>query len=346
MRFKGNDQTRPDLCGRGCRALLFLIAALGSSADAQLLDSTLDEIVNDAIDEQVQQQLDDDIADAVEQQVDAVVESAVEQQIEDAVTGTLVEQVEAGVTETVQQQVESGVTGTIAQQLQSTVERALEGELEDVIGEGLEDVVEGSLGPIVEGAGQAVERTTGAEADGANDNGAPAAAEAFVAGLDAVGRAAESEIWVVLVPAEHVDRIAAWGFNVRVRQDLAGLNRVLLRVDAPEDRDIAQAALELALDAPGTLVDFNHVYTPGADVHGDEAAAARPQSELPAEPRRAATTCARYGRRFDSRRQGRRASPLRRSCTSARGGSLLHRRCAATDRDDGKPRRSARLARG
>jgi subtilisin family serine protease len=40
---------------------------------------------------------------------------------------------------------------------------------------------------------------------------------------------------------------------------------VLLRVAAPEDRDIAQAALELALDAPGTEVDFNHVYRPGAE---------------------------------------------------------------------------------
>ena len=67
------------------------------------------------------------------------------------------------------------------------------------------------------------------------------------------------------MPTEHAERIPTWGFTIRERQDLATLDRVLLRVDAPEDREIAQAALELALDAPGTEVDFNHVYRPGAD---------------------------------------------------------------------------------
>ncbi len=102
MQCSGKVETPSDYGARGRRALLFLVAAtLCGSAGAQLLDSTLDEVLNDAIDEQVEQQLDDDIADAVEQQV------------EDAVTGTIVEQVETGVTEAVQQQLESGVTGTI-----------------------------------------------------------------------------------------------------------------------------------------------------------------------------------------------------------------------------------------
>jgi hypothetical protein len=35
---------------------------------------------------------------------------------------------------------------------------------------------------------------------------------------------------------------------------------VLLLVAAPAEGDVAQAVLELALDAPGTQIDSNHVY--------------------------------------------------------------------------------------
>ena len=59
---------------------------------------------------------------------------------------------------------------------------------------------------------------------------------------------------------------------------------MLLRVAAPEDRDIAQAALELALDAPGTEVDFNHVYRPSAEPVDDTLAAA-PAVQSGAAPR-------------------------------------------------------------
>jgi subtilisin family serine protease len=59
---------------------------------------------------------------------------------------------------------------------------------------------------------------------------------------------------------------------------------VLLHVAAPEDRDIAQAALELALDAPGTEVDFNHVYRPGAEPEA-ESLAAVPAVPIAAAPR-------------------------------------------------------------
>ena len=77
---------------------------------------------------------------------------------------------------------------------------------------------------------------------------------------------------MILVPAEFAARIPGWGFTIRERRDLPALQRVLLRVAAPEDRDIAQAALDLALDAPGTLVDFNHVYRDGADEAAADAA--------------------------------------------------------------------------
>lgn len=270
---------------RLARALTFVIAtALGHTAGAQLLDSTLDEVLNDAIDEQVEAQLDAEITEAVQQQVESAVETTVEtavqeqiesavettvetvveQQIEDAVTDTIAQTVEAGVTETVQQQIESGVTGTITQQLESTVEQAIEGTLEGVVEQGLGDVLENGLGQVVEDVGEAAQRAVGG-AEAAAEDDSPAATETFVAGVDAVGRAAEGQIWVILVPTEHVERIQTWGFNIRQQRTLTGLDRVLLRVDAPEDRDIAQAALDLALDAPGTTVDFNHVYTPSAD---------------------------------------------------------------------------------
>jgi subtilisin family serine protease len=41
---------------------------------------------------------------------------------------------------------------------------------------------------------------------------------------------------------------------------------VLLRIEAPDDRSMTETQLELANDAPGTLVDFNHVYGPGQEV--------------------------------------------------------------------------------
>jgi subtilisin family serine protease len=239
------------------RALTFVVAAaLAHAAGAQLLDSTLDEVLNDAIDEQVEAQLDAEITEAVQQQVESAVETtvetAVQEQIENAVETTVEtvveQQIEDAVTDTIAQTVEAGVTGTITQQLQSTVEQA----------------IEGTLGQMVEDVGEAAERAVGG-ADSAAEDDAPAATETFVAGLDAVGRAAEGQIWVILLPTEHVERIQSWGFNIRQQRTLTGLDRVLLRVDAPEDRDIAQAALDLALDAPGTTVDFNHVYTPGAD---------------------------------------------------------------------------------
>ena len=117
-------------------------------------------------------------------------------------------------------------------------------------------------------AGSRKASLTASPATGPNQQDAadrPPANERFFAGIDPLGRTAERDVWVILVPAEFAARIPGWGFTIRERRDLPALQRVLLRVAAPEDRDIAQAALDLALDAPGTLVDFNHVYRDGAD---------------------------------------------------------------------------------
>jgi subtilisin family serine protease len=94
-----------------------------------------------------------------------------------------------------------------------------------------------------------------------------AALERFVPGVDRNGRRAENEVWVVLVPSEHADNIPAWGFTIRERRDLEALDRILLRIEAPDDRDIVQLGFELDADAPGTVVDFNHLYG-GAQARG------------------------------------------------------------------------------
>jgi hypothetical protein len=262
----------------GWHAALVVAAAavLALPVAAQSLDSTLDDIIDDQIDEQVE----DDVAEAleenveqqveeqVEQQVESEVAETIEQQVESSVTETVEQQIQSEVVETIQQEVESGVTEGIGRQLENVISKTVEGDLggvlddvddvTDELGNGLEEVLD-EAEHVVEGAG------AGDDSDGSEDDEGTAQREQFFAAIDAAGRAIERDVWVILLPQEYAARIEGWGFTVRERQNLVTLDRVLLRVDAPEDRDIAQAALELALDAPGTLVDFNHVYRGGAD---------------------------------------------------------------------------------
>jgi hypothetical protein len=235
--------------------------ALGLPAASQLLDSTLD----DLLDREITEQVEADVAQAVEEVVEQQVESDVVEQIQEEVTGAVEQQLASEIVDAVQEQVESGVVEEIATQ----VEESVVGE----IGDQLLDSIEGEIGDTVRG----VTETAGGVVDAASDAVADAAAPPparFAPELDPLGRTIEGETWIILVPAEYTDRIASWGFTIRERGDLATLNRVLLHVAAPQDRDIAQAALELALDAPGTEVDFNHVYRPGAEQ--GEAPAAKP----------------------------------------------------------------------
>ncbi|HXS79952.1 MAG TPA: S8 family serine peptidase [Gammaproteobacteria bacterium] len=296
--------------------MLALLAsvAVGLPAAAQLLDSTLDDLLDQTITEQVEQ----DVAQAVEEVVEQQVESGVVEQIQEQVTGAVEQQLESQIVDTVQQQVESGVVEQIQEEVTGAVEQTLESEIVDTvqqqvengvvaeiatqvedsvvgeIGDRLLDTVEGEIGNLsddVTTTVRGVSETAGGLVDAAGNVAADAAAPParFAPDLDPLGRTIEGETWIILVPAEYADRIASWGFTIRERQDLATLNRVLLRVAAPEDRDIAQAALELALDAPGTEVDFNHVYRPGAERNGDGVtampavpAAAAPHTPAPA----------------------------------------------------------------
>jgi len=300
---------------RGTAAFV-LALAVAHSAGAQLLDATVDDLVRGQIERQVadqlttvvqqhverqvesgvvatvEQQVESSVVEAVEQQVASHVASTVEQAIEGQVVESVQQQVEAGVVDLIEQQVEGRVTDAVGDRVERLVAGAVEGKLGDVLdgaaaagralGEGASGVLEGAQ----EAAGQAAGQALGQR--GA-DQGQPDARAnaAFVAGLDAAGRAVERETWVILVPAQFAERIAGWGFTIRERRDLATLDRVLLRVDAPEDRDIAQAALELALDAPGTLVDFNHLYRAGAEPpHAGRAARGAPFVPEPSPPLR------------------------------------------------------------
>jgi subtilisin family serine protease len=216
---------------------------------SQLVDRTLEDIVDTEITEQVEQ----DVAEALEDLVEQQVEGDVAEQVEADVAGAVEQQLESEIVDAVQQQVESGVVATIATQVESTVSGAIGAQLRDVgrdIGNAIDDTVRG----VADG-----DQPPGADA-GDSGGGGP-----FAADVDALGRAIEREVWIILVPVQHAGRIASWGFTIRERHDLATLERVLLKVAAPEDRDIAQAALDLALEAPGTEVDFNHVYRPGAE---------------------------------------------------------------------------------
>ncbi len=245
---------------RACAAIVATLIVL--RLGAQLPGSTLEDAIDDAIDQQIEEQLEEVIESAVEEQVESDVADSIGQQVEAAVTETVEQQIESGVTATLEQQVESGVTGAITQQLEATLEQTLDGDLEGVLDQGIGDLERG-VDELVQGADDALGGV--GEPSATTDAGAATAAESFVGDVDGGGRAIERDIWIVLVPGEHVARIESWGFTIRARQTLTALDRVLLRVDAPEDRDIAQAALDLALDAPGTLVDFNHVYRGGAE---------------------------------------------------------------------------------
>jgi hypothetical protein len=269
---------------RGAALAVLAGAVLAYPATAQLIDSTLGDIIAQQIDQQVENEVAEALAGAVQsevaQQVEADVAAAVQEQVEAEVANTVAQQVSAEVANTIQQQVAAEVADSVQQQLESGVTdalaQALEGTVADAVADGIVDTV-GAAADLLDAGGEIVPSA----ASSSESPGAPN--ERFFAAVDALGRSIERAVWVVLVPSQFADQIPGWGFTIRERRDLAGLGRVLLRVDAPEDRGIAQAALELALDAPGTLVDFNHVY------RGTEEPALGPQtSSLAAKPGAAA----------------------------------------------------------
>jgi hypothetical protein len=129
------------------------------------------------------------------------------------------------------------------------------------------DRVEEVAETVDEDLNEGVESVQDTVEDAAADVGqlAEAALDLFVADVDPAEQRIEREVWVVLVPEEHSAQIPGWGFTIRERRDLDGLDLVLLRIDAPDDRGMRETELDLSSAAPGTVVDYNHVYGAGAD---------------------------------------------------------------------------------
>jgi subtilisin family serine protease len=183
------------------------------------------------------------------QGLEDLLEDAIDEQVESEIEVQIEAEIEAEIASAVQSAIERQVDSTVAE----SVELGLEVQVDEAIGVG----IDADLG--IDGLSDALRDLIGsltAESQGA---------ARFAEGIDPGNRAVEADVWVVLVPVQYADRIETWGFELLERRDLEALDRVLLRVEAPEDRDIVQAALDLALDAPGTVVDYNHVYEPTMD---------------------------------------------------------------------------------
>ena len=254
------------------------------------VEASVEAQIEEQVTQQTEAQVEAEVEANVEANVEASVEAGVEQQVEASVANQVEASVENQVESSVSQQIEAEVAGSVEQSIESSVEASVEGSVEAQVESGIAQSIEmavdssisdgvvlaieadvgDSVGLELEaGLGEPAEVTLEVEADvtagaaaegqasGSDDD---AASPPFVGDVDAEGNEIEADAWVVLVPAEYSDRIESWGFTIRERRDLDGLDRVLLRVDAPGDRDIVQAALELAVDAPGTVVDYNHTY--------------------------------------------------------------------------------------
>ncbi len=281
-----------------------LATAVEDQVEAEVATSVEDQVEAEVA-ASVEEQVEAEVAASVEEQVEAEVAASVEAQVEADVAASVEDQVEADVASSVEQQVEAEVQASVEdqievaveEQLESGVAASIEAEVEASVAEGIELAVEGSVAETVEtavGADAADELEVGAEASLETGIGTPASpagaggedgdegsSAVFAGDLDAAGRTIERDVWIVLVPVEYSDRIDNWGFDVRERTELDGMDRVLLRIAAPGDRDIAQAALDLALDAPGTVVDFNHVYGATQDGSVIAAPAAAPAAAVP-----------------------------------------------------------------
>ena len=169
------------------------------------------------------------------------------------------------------------IPGQIGRDIGRTVpdDRGLRDRVEDVA-ETVEEEVDAGI--------ESVEETADTAVDAVEDIVA-AALEVFADGADPSGQRIEREVWVVLVPAEHADQIPGWGFTIRERRDLEGLDLVMIRIDAPEERGMRETELDLDRNAPGTVVDFNHIYGAGADEPRPEAGTFAANASSVDEPR-------------------------------------------------------------
>ncbi len=279
-------------------AALLLATSLAATQElSDLVENEIESTISDGIEDQldtqtidaVERQVEDTVISQAEQQVEASVdaevsgqvEGQVEAQVESQVEGNVTGQVEAGVEQQLTgsieasaetqlesqltQQVESAVSGQLEagleQQLTGSVEAGAELQVEGALIEQVEAGVVADIRADAEGAGVAVGADTHAQADNPGAGSGTAAVDTRLrTEVNDDGERVERGVWVLLVPDAHAAHINRWGFNVRTRRALSSLGMQVVRVDALENRALSQVALQLALDAPGTVVDYNHVY--------------------------------------------------------------------------------------
>jgi hypothetical protein len=169
--------------------------------------------------------LEDEVLTRTESTVSQAIEDRVQDQVEDAAVQQLQEQLEEGV----ETQIEATVSETVEAQVQDQVEDAVTEPLKEQLREQPE--------------------ATAAEAS-----------RPFVEAFDEDGWPVERDTWMMLIAPEHLSRIERWGFTVKQRRPLDGLGLVLVRLDAPDDRNLGRVAARIVREAPGTVVDYNHVY--------------------------------------------------------------------------------------
>ena len=115
---------------------------------------------------------------------------------------------------TVQQQVESGVVSTIAEQLESSVAGEIGEQLLDAVEGEIDDIAE-DLGDTVGGGAAELGESACVPATPTGRSNPPriSAASGSSADVDALGRSLERDVWIILVPTEHAERIRHLGLH-------------------------------------------------------------------------------------------------------------------------------------
>jgi len=266
----------------------------------QQVTNRVERQVADDVERQVTDSVERQVTDDVERQVTDNVERQVTDDVEQRVSDNVERQVADDVEQRVSDNVERQVADDVERQVGRSVERRVEDTLEHAVTRGLEGrtgeeaaarsaanrasetltAVEAALrdGPAARAGrdrpspaaqagpakvAQSSRQERGAKAPARSPARAArdeAATERFAAAVTDTGWTVERATWVVLVPREAVDQIERWSLRVREQRELPGLDSVLLRVDAPADRELRAFARDAARAAPGTRVDRNHVY--------------------------------------------------------------------------------------
>jgi hypothetical protein len=131
--------------------------------------------------------------------------------------------------------------------IEDRIERQVEAKVLDAVERAVESDFERAGGRVAEALGRVAEVV-------------PKRTETFAPDVDPSGGAIERGVWLVLAAPKDVEAIERKGFTVRELRKLEQLDRVLIRVEAPADREPSAAQLGLVSDALGVQVDRNHLY--------------------------------------------------------------------------------------